>query len=286
MSPQELRLARESLNLTQTELATKIGVSLRTLQEWEKTKIPETKIAQVVKVLSESRMDDKLERLQKAVDALKYLGVFKTQQDAANQMLMSRPNFSAALNGSEKYFTENFLDRFLSVFGNTISSGWLLTGEGEMLIGDGSKMPLSPPPSNIEEIKSFAVPLLPLDAIGGRLDGFAPNGGTISQCETIASPFKNAALAIRVKGQSMSPLYPSGCVLFIVKNNGGWLDWGKVYVLDTDNGVIVKQLSPSQKGENFICCISFNNSPEYAPFDIPRASIYGIYRVLSAMTEL
>lgn len=231
-------------------------------------------------------MEDKLERLQKAVDALKYLGVFKTQQDAANQMLMSRPNFSAALNGSEKYFTENFLDRFLSVFGNTISSEWLLTGEGEMLVGDGSKMPLSPPPSNIEEIKSFEVPLLPLDAIGGRLDGFAPNGVTISQCETITSPFKNAALAIRVKGQSMSPIYPSGCMLFIVKNNGGWLDWGKVYVLDTDNGVIVKQLSPSQKGENFICCISFNNSPEYAPFDIPRASIYGIYRVLGAMTEL
>jgi hypothetical protein len=67
-------------------------------------------------------MDGKLERLQKAVDALKYLGVFKTQQDAADQTLMSRPNFSAALNGSEKYFTENFLDRFLSVFGNTISS--------------------------------------------------------------------------------------------------------------------------------------------------------------------
>ena len=231
-------------------------------------------------------MDDKLERLQKAVDALKYLGVFKTQQDAANQMLMSRPNFSAALNGSEKYFTENFLDRFLSVFGNTISSEWLLTGEGEMLIGDGSKMPLSPPSSNIEEIKSFEVPLLPLDAIGGRLDGFAPNGVTISQCETITSPFKNAALAIRVKGQSMSPIYPSGCMLFIVKNNGGWLDWGKVYVLDTDNGVIVKQLSPSQKGEEYICCKSFNNSPEFAPFDIPHTSIYGIYRVLGAMTEL
>ena len=231
-------------------------------------------------------MEDKLERLQKAVDALKYLGVFKTQQDAANQMLMSRPNFSAALNGSEKYFTENFLDRFLSVFGNTISSEWLLTGEGEMLIGDGSKMPLSPPSSNIEEIKSYEVPLLPLDAIGGRLDGFAPNGVTISQCETITSPFKNAALAIRVKGQSMSPIYPSGCMLFIVKNNGGWLDWGKVYVLDTDNGVIVKQLSPSQKGEEYICCKSFNNSPEFAPFDIPYTSIYGIYRVLGAMTEL
>ena len=205
MSPQELRLARESLNLTQTELANRIGVSLRTLQEWEKTKIPETKVAQVVKVLSES----------------------------------------------------------------------------------GHEEPAYPPlSSNIEEVKSYEVPLLPLDAIGGRLDGFAPNGVTISQCETITSPFKNAALAIRVKGQSMSPIYPSGCMLFIVKNNGGWLDWGKVYVLDTDNGVIVKQLSPSQKGEEYICCKSFNNSPEFAPFDIPHTSIYGIYRVLGAMTEL
>lgn len=180
---------------------------------------------------------------------------------------------------------EDKLSNILNVFPE-LSKIWLLTGEGEMLIGDGSKMPLSPPPSNIEEIKSFEVPLLPLDAIGGRLDGFAPNGVTISQCETITSPFKNAALAIRVKGQSMSPIYPSGCMLFIVKNNGGWLDWGKVYVLDTDNGVIVKQLSPSQKGEEYICCKSFNNSPEFAPFDIPHTSIYGIYRVLGAMTEL
>ena len=180
-------------------------------------------------------------------------------------------------------------------FYEDLSAAWLLTGEGPMLVNNSendlvntfnASAPAPSPPSNIEEIKSYEVPLLPLDAIGGRLDGFAPNGVTISQCETITSPFKNAALAIRVKGQSMSPIYPSGCMLFIVKNNGDWLDWGKVYVLDTDNGVIVKQLSPSQRGENFICCISFNNSPEYAPFDIPRASIYGIYRVLGAMTEL
>jgi|GEM_PF-475459 hypothetical protein len=180
-------------------------------------------------------------------------------------------------------------------FYEDLSAAWLLTGEGPMLVNNSendlvntfnASAPAPSPPSNIEEIKSYEVPLLPLDAIGGRLDGFAPNGVTISQCETITSPFKNAALAIRVKGQSMSPIYPSGCMLFIVKNNGGWLDWGKVYVLDTDNGVIVKQLSPSQKGEEYICCKSFNNSPEFAPFDIPHTSIYGIYRVLGAMTEL
>ena len=181
---------------------------------------------------------------------------------------------------------EDKLSTILNAFPE-LSKIWLLTGEGSMLVNtSNTSAPAPSPPSNIEEIKSYEVPLLPLDAIGGRLDGFAPNGVTISQCETITSPFKNAALAIRVKGQSMSPIYPSGCMLFIVKNNGGWLDWGKVYVLDTDNGVIVKQLSPSQKGEEYICCKSFNNSPEFAPFDIPHTSIYGIYRVLGAMTEL
>lgn len=179
---------------------------------------------------------------------------------------------------------EDKLSNILNAFPE-LSKIWLLTGEGSMLVNSSIDAAYTSPPS-LQEEETKRVPLIPFEAQGGSLDGFAPNGVTISQCETITSPFKNAALAIRVKGQSMSPIYPSGCMLFIVKNNGGWLDWGKVYVLDTDNGVIVKQLSPSQKGENFICCISFNSSPEYAPFDIPRASIYGIYRVLGAMTEL
>lgn len=233
-------------------------------------------------------MDDKLERLQKAVDALKYLGVFKTQQDAANQMLMSRPNFSAALNGSEKYFTEKFLDRFLSVFGNTISSDWLLTGEGEMLVNNSvnssnTSVPASPPSSIEEETKR--VPLIPFEARGGQLDGFARNGVTLAQCETVPTPFKGAQFAISVRGQSMSPTYPSGCVLFISKNIADWVEWGKVYVLDTENGVIVKQLAPSSLGNDFVCCKSFNDAPEFAPFDVPKSTIFGIYRVVGALIE-
>ena len=243
-------------------------------------------------------MDDKLERLQKAVDALKYLGVFKTHQGAANQMLMSRPNFSAALNGSEKYFTENFIDRFLSVFGNTISSEWLLTGEGEMLVKDSSDSPLSSLPhqkvettekrdstSQVDVAEVARVPLIPFEARGGQLDGFARNGVTLAQCETVPTPFKGAQFAISVRGQSMSPTYPSGCVLFISKNIADWVEWGKVYVLDTENGVIVKQLAPSTLGEDFVCCKSFNDAPEFAPFNVPKASIFGIYRVVGALIE-
>ena len=144
-------------------------------------------------------------------------------------------------------------------------------------------MPASPPTPIEEETKR--VPLIPFEAQGGQLDGFANNGVTLAQCETVPTPFKGAQFAISVRGQSMSPTYPSGCVLFISKNIADWVEWGKVYVLDTENGVIVKQLAPSTLGEDFVCCKSFNDAPEFAPFNVPKASIFGIYRVVGALIE-
>lgn len=142
----------------------------------------------------------------------------------------------------------------------------------------------APSPSSTEE-KTARVPLIPFEARGGQLDGFANNGVTLAQCETVPTPFKGAQYAISVRGQSMSPTYPSGCVLFISKNIADWVEWGKVYVLDTENGVIVKQLAPSTLGEDFVCCKSFNDAPEFAPFNVPKASIFGIYRVVGALIE-
>lgn len=140
------------------------------------------------------------------------------------------------------------------------------------------------PPSSIEE-ETKRVPLIPFEARGGQLDGFARNGVTLAQCETVPTPFKGAQFAISVRGQSMSPTYPSGCVLFISKNIADWVEWGKVYVLDTENGVIVKQLAPSSLGNDFVCCKSFNDAPEFAPFDVPKSTIFGIYRVVGALIE-
>ena len=139
--------------------------------------------------------------------------------------------------------------------------------------------------SQVDAAEIVRVPLIPFEAQGGQLDGFARNGVTLAQCETVPTPFKGAQFAISVRGQSMSPTYPSGCVLFISKNIADWVEWGKVYVLDTENGVIVKQLAPSTLGEDFVCCKSFNDAPEFAPFNVPKASIFGIYRVVGALIE-
>lgn len=143
----------------------------------------------------------------------------------------------------------------------------------------------SPPSLQEQEEETKRVPLIPFEARGGQLDGFARNGVTLAQCETVPTPFKGAQFAISVRGQSMSPAYPSGCVLFISKNIADWVEWGKVYVLDTENGVIVKQLTPSTLGNDFVCCKSFNDAPEFAPFDVPKSTIFGIYRVVGALIE-
>ncbi len=153
----------------------------------------------------------------------------------------------------------------------------------ESTLPQNKRVPASPPSSIEEETKR--VPLIPFEARGGQLDRFARNGVTLAQCETVPTPFKGAQFAISVRGQSMSPTYPSGCVLFISKNIADWVEWGKVYVLDTENGVIVKQLAPSTLGEDFVCCKSFNDAPEFAPFNVPKASIFGIYRVVGALIE-
>ena len=218
---------------------------------------------------------------------LKRLGY--NQEQLSKMLDVSQPYISALVSG-KKPFGKETAEKWQQTLG--FSAGWLLTGEGPMLVNNSvndvvntsSASAPAPSPSSIEE-EIKRVPLIPFEARGGQLDGFARNGVTLAQCETVPTPFKGAQFAISVRGQSMSPTYPSGCVLFISKNIADWVEWGKVYVLDTENGVIVKQLAPSTLGEDFVCCKSFNDAPEFAPFNVPKASIFGIYRVVGALIE-
>lgn len=173
-------------------------------------------------------------------------------------------------------------------FYSDLSAAWLLSGEGPMLVNNSANPsdPSAPAaPSSVQEEEDNRVPLIPFEAQGGNLDGFARNGVTLAQCDTINSPFKGAQFAISVNGQSMYPNYPSGCLLFISKNMADWVEWGKVYVLDTENGIVVKQLVPSELGDDFVCCKSFNNAPEFAPFNVPKSTIFGVYRVVGALIQ-
>ncbi len=116
-----------------------------------------------------------------------------------------------------------------------LNTGWLMTGNGEML-----NLPSSID-ENIEE--PTYVPLLPISAQAGSLNDFIVSVKD-SDCEHVVSPIKGADFAMSVAGDSMSPEYPSGSQILIKKiNEKAFIDWGKVYVLDTCNGTVIKSVS-------------------------------------------
>lgn len=168
----------------------------------------------------------------------------------------------------------------------TVNSNWLLTGEGDMLINESTnennKPNMKTESNNITGY--YTTYLLPLSAMGGSLTGFAERGVTLENCEAIVSPIANVDFAITVSGDSMAPEYPSGSRILIKKINPSlFIDWGKAYVLDTPNGVIVKEIWESPK-EGYIRCHSINPDPKYQPFDVPMQEIYGMYRVLMLLS--
>ena len=163
-----------------------------------------------------------------------------------------------------------------------ISAEWLLNGEGDML----TQKKEAPKTSSADTTKKngYITYLLPMSAMGGSLTGFAEPGVLLQNCEAVVSPIENIDFAITVYGDSMAPEYPSGSRILIKKINPNlFIDWGKVYVLDTPNGVIVKEVHESNR-EGYVSCRSINPDPKFKPFDVLMDEVFGMYRVLLCLS--
>lgn len=172
--------------------------------------------------------------------------------------------------------SKNMADKICSAYPE-INKVYLLTGEGS----------LTQNKNKTEETgkSEYTTYLLPMSAMGGSLTGFAANGVTLQNCEAIISPIANVDFAITVYGESMAPEYPSGSRILIKKINPSiFIDWGKTYVLDTPNGVIVKEIHECKGKEGYVTCHSVNPDPKFSDFDVPMSEIYGMYRVLMCLS--
>ncbi|QZT38691.1 hypothetical protein K5X82_07275 [Halosquirtibacter xylanolyticus] len=170
--------------------------------------------------------------------------------------------------------SEDNILRFLNSY-RDVSVEWLITGEGDMIRNekDSSHYKVAP--------LGKSIPLLPVNASGGYLDDFVAQV-TDADCETMLSPIHDVDFGITVVGNSMEPLYPNGSKILIKKiNEKAFIEWGKVFVLDTTNGIVVKQLKPSKK-DGVITCVSFNEN--YPAFDVSMEDIFGIYKVMMVMS--
>ena len=118
------------------------------------------------------------------------------------------------------------------------------------------------------------LPLIPFDAIAGipSIDNF---GVAFAECEQYVVPefaARGVDFLIRVSGSSMYPKYSNGDLLACTMiRDILFFQWGKVYVIDSSQGVLVKRIFESDK-DGFIRLVS-DNKEHYPPFDFPVSDI-------------
>ena len=136
-------------------------------------------------------------------------------------------------------------------------------------------------PKPVETEGADTVPLLPIFAQAGHLTGWS-EGVEEAKCERVISPVKDIDMAIHIYGESMSPDIPNGAVCYVRRVTGKVIDYGRAYILDTVDGPVVKYLMPGSDDEH-IRCQSANLDPKFAPYEIEKADILGMYRVVMCM---
>ena len=192
-------------------------------------------------------------------------------------------------NGTVRHITDalsaNLKEKISANFPQ-LNMNWLLTGEGEMLRS--SKAAPSQPDVNerpvLKEVTKGGLPLIPIDAVAG-FNGWDECGVSEMDCTHYDVPDFETAHAdflIRVSGSSMYPKYSSGDILACRKiDEITFLQWGKIYVIDSRQGAMVKRLFPMESNADMVLCKSDN--PNYPPFELPKEEIRSLSIVVGAI---
>ena len=197
-----------------------------------------------------------------------------TMTEVANRLGCSQQAVSNQLSGRK--IGENVARKWADAFGFDLV--YLMTGEGSLI----PKQEFLSMTTLIEERRN-TVPLLPIFAQAGSLTGWS-EGIEEAKCERVISPVKDIDMAVHIYGESMYPDIPNGSVVYVRRiNPRAFVEWGRAYILDTVNGPLLKYLTPGGDDEH-IRCVSANHDPMYAPFDVAKEDILGIYRVVMCMS--
>ena len=217
-----------------------------------------------------------LQRLKKVVKWLIFSGFGENEKELAELLGYTKSSFSQILNGKVP-LSDKFLDKICSL-DNNINKVWILENKGEMLKSSNNTPAVAEP-----QIPS-GIPMLPFDAFAGiGTDVEGVNLDTIEE-RYVVPLFDGMKMdfMISVRGSSMYPKYNSGDVVACrMVQELLFVQWNKVYVLDTiSQGVIIKRLKKSDK-EGFVICKSDNE--QYEPFEIPMSDIRTIALVVGVI---
>lgn len=169
--------------------------------------------------------------------------------------------------------SDRVIEQILNYFPD-INRSWLLYGSGDMLISE-ERVQSS---ENLPDRRVKLLPLLPFSAVAGYMAG-GNDIDAFRSDEAVSVPDfseRGADCTIRVDGDSMYPRYSNGEILAIrIIKDPTFFQWGKVYVLSTNQGCVVKILLPDPKDPERIVCRSVD-SERYPDYSISMSDVFGV----------
>lgn len=209
---------------------------------------------------------ERVDIIRTAFNKLRSNGMVKSQREFAQLLGLTEGTISKALKGEKNYASDIMIARINAL---------MFEKFGETPEWDKEPVP------ETEGGEPLTLPVIPTKAMAGTLGEFS-QGIKAYECERMISPIKGADYAIKVSGDSMIPDIPNGSTILIKKIfEEEFVEWGKVFCLDTKNGAIIKRVYPTENPD-VVECRSIN--PEYPPFKVHVKNINGWYRVLMVLS--
>lgn len=166
-----------------------------------------------------------------------------------------------------------------------LNTGWLLTGEGEMLKSDAGKSTEDSKTGKLipfYDAEAAAGTQYSMDMLPSRPVGMIEIGSVLRDCES----------AIRVYGNSMVPNYPAGCVIGLKLHTDSFIEPGRVYVVETRDNRYLKRLYYTKDKKSFHCLsdntMKYEDGPRkgelyYQDFEIPIDEVVRLHRVVGVI---
>lgn len=215
-------------------------------------------------------------RITKVID---YLG--ETANSFATKLGYQRAQTIYDIQKMKSAPSYDFFQRFtIAGYSAMINLDWLLTGEGNMLRTESEKEE-NIPGAHPSDSPMEGIPLIPISAMAGAFTG--EQTVLEYECERFVVPtFKGAEFLISVKGSSMYPKYNSGDIVACKRlpMDELFFQWNKVYVLDTDQGPLIKRVKPGSDKEHVLIV---SDNERYEPFELPLNRIYHVALVIGVI---
>ena len=233
-------------------------------------------------VQQKSSKSEIAERLNKVYSYIKKNTEFVNQSLFAEKISEQRSNFSAALNGNEKYLTKGLLMKVIKAFPD-INPIWLLTGHESMIREKAPNEQISTlAPELAEDVINYenGIPYYNVDFTNGFM-GVVEFQNIKPDYYINYPPANNCDFWINATGHSMENIINHGDIVAVKEVDYTWFPLGEIYAIVTSNGYrLIKRITKSRDSKCYRLVSENPDKEKYPDQDIPKSYITRLFKVV------